>query len=162
MIADGVCYLTLTDKSYPKRLAFAYLDEIAKNFVDYLIGKFGEAAWRSKLETVARPYAFIEFDKTIAVRRKDYADPKSKANVGKLAEDLSDIHNIMKKNIQEVLDRGNKLDQVSLVSDNLVSESKRFYGDAKKLKMLAIYKKYGPIAFVALLFFAVFYYKFLF
>lgn len=27
MIEDGLCYLTLTDKAYPKRLAFLYLGE---------------------------------------------------------------------------------------------------------------------------------------
>ncbi len=32
-IADGICYLTLTDKTFPKKLAFAYLTEIQQGFV---------------------------------------------------------------------------------------------------------------------------------
>ena len=29
MIQLGICYLTLCDKGYPKRLAFLYLDEVS-------------------------------------------------------------------------------------------------------------------------------------
>jgi vesicle transport protein SEC22 len=32
LIDNGIVYLILTDKSYPKRLAFLFLEEIAKEF----------------------------------------------------------------------------------------------------------------------------------
>ena len=35
-------YLTLTDKSYPKKLAFAYLMDVQKEFVNELRKDFGE------------------------------------------------------------------------------------------------------------------------
>ncbi len=42
MISDGICYLTLTDKAYPKRLAFLFLEEISKDFVSELQEEYGE------------------------------------------------------------------------------------------------------------------------
>lgn len=66
--------------------------------------------WLSKVETVSHPYAFIKFDKVIQRKRKDYADPNSRQNMAKLNEGITDIHNIMKKNINEVLNRGERLD----------------------------------------------------
>jgi vesicle transport protein SEC22 len=48
----GVCYLTLCEKAYPKKLAFAYLEELQKEFW----GEFG-----NEVGTAARPYAFIKF-----------------------------------------------------------------------------------------------------
>ena len=30
MINDGICYLVLTDKAYPKRLAFLFLEEVIR------------------------------------------------------------------------------------------------------------------------------------
>ena len=42
MISDGICYLVLTDKSYPKRLAFLFLEDIAKDFVQELQDEYAE------------------------------------------------------------------------------------------------------------------------
>ena len=42
MIEDGICYLTLTDKSYPKRLAFLFLEDVAKEFVEELTREHGD------------------------------------------------------------------------------------------------------------------------
>jgi vesicle transport protein SEC22 len=42
MIEDGICYLTLTDKSYPKRLAFLFLEDVAKEFVEELKREHGD------------------------------------------------------------------------------------------------------------------------
>lgn len=66
--------------------------------------------WLRTVETVGRQYAFIKFDRVIQKRRRDYLDPNSSANLKKLNDDLQSIHNIMRKTIDDVLDRGNKLD----------------------------------------------------
>lgn len=64
-----------------------------------------------QVETAARPYAFIKFDKVIQKKRKEYMDPQSRNNMARLNDDLADIHSIMKRNIEEVLNRGEKLDR---------------------------------------------------
>lgn len=55
-----MCYLTLSDRSFPKRLAFLYLEEIHAGFVEELERDYG-GTWRDIVTTVARPYAFIKF-----------------------------------------------------------------------------------------------------
>ncbi len=55
---------------------------------------------RTKVETAARPYAFIAFDKVIQRKRKEFMDPTSRSNIARVNEDLADIQSIMKKNIQ--------------------------------------------------------------
>lgn len=47
MIEQGICYLTLAEKGYPKRLAFLYLEEIHQEFVGELRQDHGED-WRNK------------------------------------------------------------------------------------------------------------------
>jgi vesicle transport protein SEC22 len=127
MINDGICYLTLTDKTYPKRLAFLFLEEISRDFVADLQEEYGDE-WLRTVETVGRQYAFIKFgscdeifnhllcdlDRVIQKKRRDYLDPNSSSNTKKLNDDLQSIHNIMRKTIDDVLDRGNKLDGISL------------------------------------------------
>ncbi|GMF23769.1 unnamed protein product [Phytophthora lilii] len=52
--------------------------------------------------------------KFIQKKRKEYADPNSSQNMHRLNDDLADIHNIMRKNIQEVLNRGERVERKTL------------------------------------------------
>jgi hypothetical protein len=56
IIEFGVCYLCLCEKSYPKKLAFQYLDELQKEF---------QTQFGAEMQRVARPYAFVKFGKII-------------------------------------------------------------------------------------------------
>lgn len=52
LIAADVCYLTLTDRAYPKKLAYQYLEELQREFT---------SLYGQQIEAAARPYAFIKF-----------------------------------------------------------------------------------------------------
>jgi len=51
----------------------------------------------------------------------------------------------MKKNINEILDRGEKLDHVSSISNELKQRSKDFKWGAKKLTWQARMQQYAPM-----------------
>lgn len=51
----------------------------------------------------------------------------------------------MRKNIDEILNRGEKLDQVSSISNDLRSRSKDFKWGTKKLTLQARLQQYGPM-----------------
>ena len=51
-IDKDVCYLTMCDHEFSKRTAFSYLEELASQF---------SADYGNRVNTVARPYSFIEF-----------------------------------------------------------------------------------------------------
>eukprot|EP00126_Sphaerothecum_destruens_P004417 Sdes_comp18174_c0_seq3m7693 len=101
-IEYGVCYLTLVDKSYPKKLAFSYLQELQKQF---------QIEYGNEVGTAARPYAFIKFDTFIQKTKKNYMDTRAQRNLAKLNDELQDVQRIMTQNIQDVLGRGEKLDR---------------------------------------------------
>jgi len=52
IIEGRICYLTMCDRSYPKKLAFQYLEDLKNEF---------ERVNGPQIETAARPYAFIKF-----------------------------------------------------------------------------------------------------
>jgi hypothetical protein len=52
LIADNVVFLTIADKSYPRKLAFSYLDELSKEFA---------TTYGPKVDTIRKPYAFVGF-----------------------------------------------------------------------------------------------------
>ncbi|KAM3604053.1 uncharacterized protein V6R79_005829 [Siganus canaliculatus] len=56
IIAQGVCYLVLCNASFPKKMAFAYLEDLHSEFYD----QYGR-----RVPTVTRPYSFIEFGEII-------------------------------------------------------------------------------------------------
>jgi vesicle transport protein SEC22 len=41
MVRDSLCFLTMTESSYPKRVAFLYLDEVADVILGELSKEFG-------------------------------------------------------------------------------------------------------------------------
>ncbi len=155
MIEFGVVYLTLCERSYPKKLAFQYLEELQKEFHQ----SYGE-----EMQRVARPYAFVKFgtvvfmiDNFIQKTKKQYQDARAQRNLQRLNEDLGDVTRIMTKNIQEVLGRGEQLDRMQQASQSLSYESKKYMQDAKYLNWQALYQKYGPPVIVLTIVGLVFY-----
>jgi vesicle transport protein SEC22 len=127
LIADNVVYLTIADKSYPRKLAFSYLDELSKEFF---------TSYGAKVETVRKPYAFVGFgwstqwyvngndidltdhihtDTFMSKTARLYQDTRA-ANAGsgldRLNDDLQDVTRIMTKNMEELLWRGDSLDSM--------------------------------------------------
>ncbi|CAI5524425.1 unnamed protein product [Closterium sp. Naga37s-1] len=124
IVEGGVCYLTLCERSYPKKLAFQYLEELQREF---------EKVNRSQIETVARPYYFIKFDTFIQKTRKQYLDTHTQRNIDRLNDDLIEVQQIMTRNIQDVLGTGEKLDHLTQVSSRLSTESSAYAKKAKQL-----------------------------
>ncbi len=133
---------------------------MADSFIEHLVQQHGGDGWRRTVETAARPYAFIQFDPILQRKQREFVDPSSRVNSDKLSKDLSDIHSIMRQNIEQVLNRGEKLEHVSEISNNLVSESKKFKWGAKKLTLQAKINQYGPIVAMGLFIMVVIYIKF--
>lgn len=54
LIVEKVIYMCICDSSYPRKLAFSYLDELSKEF---------QRSYEGKIEAASRPYAFMGFGK---------------------------------------------------------------------------------------------------
>lgn len=55
-----MCYLVLCEGSFPKKLAFAYLEDLQAEFHE----QHGK-----KVPTVSRPYSFIEFGEKFSLEQ---------------------------------------------------------------------------------------------
>ncbi|PAV20518.1 transport Sec22 [Pyrrhoderma noxium] len=121
MIADNVVYLTIADKSYPRKLAFSYLDELSKEF---------QTSYGPKVDTARKPYAFVGFDTFMSKTSRLYQDTRTanaaNSHLDRLNDDLQDVTRIMTKNMEELLWRGDSLDRMSHLSTSLRSESEKY------------------------------------
>ncbi|KAJ1928372.1 SNAP receptor [Tieghemiomyces parasiticus] len=152
LIDTGIVYMCICDRAYPRKLAFSYLDEIAKEFNM----SYGEEVHRPGL----RPYAFIKFDTFMQKTKTLYQDSRTQHNLGKLNEDLRDISEIMTKNMEDLLWRGDTLERMDTMSENLRTQSLKYRKDAKHLNLQALYRKYGIPAVVFLAFLLLLYIRF--
>ncbi|KAI0347467.1 snare-like protein [Trametopsis cervina] len=142
LISNNVVYLVFADKSYPRKLAFSYLDELSKEF---------DVSYGAKVETVRKPYAFVGFDTFMGKTSRLYRDTR---NVGggsgldKLNDELQDVTRIMTKNMEELLWRGDSLDRMSHLSTSLRSESEKYRKAARNINLQAMLRQYAPIGAV--------------
>ncbi|KAK8645988.1 hypothetical protein V6N13_119791 [Hibiscus sabdariffa] len=150
IIEGRVCYLTMCDRAYPKKLAFQYLEDLKNEF---------ERVNGAQIETAARPYAFIKFDTFIQKTKRLYLDTRTQRNIAKLNDELYEVHQIMTRNVQEVLGVGEKLDQVSQMSSRLTSESRIYADKARDLNRQALIRKWAPVGIVLGVVFLLFWVK---
>lgn len=119
--------MCICDSSYPRKLAFSYLDELSKEFQ----GSYGE-----KIDSASRSYAFMGFgalftcaqistndiDTFISKTTRLYRDsrtltqgaggaPGPSSQLDQLNENLKDVTRIMTKNMEDLLWRGDSLDR---------------------------------------------------
>ncbi|KAI9301057.1 Longin-like domain-containing protein [Cunninghamella echinulata] len=141
IIEGSVCYLCICDRSYPRKLAFSYLEELSKEFnVSY-----GNEVDKPGL----RPYAFVKFDTFMQKTKRIYQDTRTQSNLTKLNEDLQDVTRIMTKNMEDLLWRGDSLDKMSHISSELKDSAQIYKDKARYLNLQALYRKYGPPVAIA-------------
>ena len=167
LIDQDVCYLVLCEQSYSKKLAFSFLEDLAQEFSS-LYGK--------KVQSVNRPYSFIEFGNTILIflndaeiqiisiiilfipdtyiqkARRSFMDSRTRRNLTAINTELQDVQRIMVRNIDDVLQRGSLLSDLDNKAQTLSISSQRYKRDARNLNMQSTYAKIGAAAIVLLVF----------
>ncbi|KIR68562.1 vesicle transporter SEC22 [Cryptococcus bacillisporus CA1873] len=154
LIVDKVIYMCICDNSYPRKLAFSYLDELSKEF---------QRSYGDKIDGATRPYAFMGFDTFIGKTTRLYRDSRSLTQGGgpaagpssrldQLNENLKDVTQIMTKNMEDLLWRGDSLDRMSQLSTSLRSESAKYRKAARNINLEALIRKWAPIGGIGLFF----------
>ncbi|KAI6250815.1 hypothetical protein HI914_00586 [Erysiphe necator] len=154
LISQDIVYLCISEKSYPRKLAFTYLSDLSSEFVTtYTIPQIHSPA--------LRPYAYMEFDTFISRTKKTYSDSRATQNLDKLNDELRDVTNVMTKNIEDLLYRGDSLDRMGEVSSRLREDSRKYRKAAVRINWDLLLKQYGPIGGLGLLIITFLWWRFL-
>ena len=108
----------------PKRVAIEFLLKISDNFKTFL------AQNKINLNTIDRD-TDIKFD-YIKNEIEEWQDPSKKDNLMKLQNELVEVQDIMRQNLEELLKREENLNDLIKKSEDLNAASKSFYIQAKK------------------------------
>ncbi|RKF79072.1 Protein transport protein sec22 [Golovinomyces cichoracearum] len=139
LIFQDIVYLCICRKSYPRKLAFTYLSDLSSEFLTTY------QHFQIHSPTL-RPYAFMEFDTFISRTKGTYSDSRAAQNLDKLNDELRDVTNVMTKNIEDLLYRGDSLERMGEVSSRLKEDSQKYRRAAVKMNWQLLLKQYGPIA----------------
>lgn len=148
LIDSDVVFLCICDGSYPRKLAFTYLADLAREFTTT-----HPAA--QVHNPGLRPYAFMDFDNFISKTKSTYADARATQNLDKLNDELRDVTQVMTKNIEDLLYRGDNLERMGEISSRLRDDSKKYRRAAVRINWELLVKQYGPFAalgFIILMF----------
>ena len=122
--SDNIGATIICDEEYPKRVAIEFLLKIIDNFKIFLKEK--------KIDlNVYTVDTDIKFD-YIKNEIEGWQDPSQKDGIMKLQDELNDVMDIMKKNLEELIKREDNLESLVIKSNDLSQTSKNFYIHAKK------------------------------
>ncbi|PPJ49725.1 hypothetical protein CBER1_02915 [Cercospora berteroae] len=144
VLNDAVAYLAITERSYPKKLALTYLEDIR--------AEFQTSYKRDEIhDPQLRPYQYSEFDRFIERSKKTYQDSRATDNLSRLNDELKDVTQVMTKNIEDLLYRGDSLEKMGDMSSRLRDDSLKYKRAAVRINWELLLKQYGPFAGLGLL-----------
>ncbi|KAL3342079.1 hypothetical protein AABB24_026212 [Solanum stoloniferum] len=121
MVENDICYLTLCESSYPRKLAFHYLQDLQQEF---------ERLDSSLVDRITKPYTFIKLDTIIGNIRKHYVDARTQANLSKLNAHRQKELDIATEELSLIIERRRRVEMMERkmqahISTSPVWESKR-------------------------------------
>jgi len=116
----GLAAVAICDNEYPDRVAFTLLAKILDEFSEmYPSGKWTGAESDTPFPALKGMLA-------------KYQDPTEADALAKIHKELDETKVILHKNMEDLLDRGEKLDDLVNKSEGLSASAKGFYKQAKK------------------------------
>ena len=131
---EDLVFFAITERAFPKELATIYLDDIAQEFLN----THKDTEYRSGS---LRPYAFNDFDTFIQRTKKSYENPRASNNLDKVQAQLRETTQIMSKNLEDLLYRGDSLDRMSTMSSDLRDASKKYKRAAVRINWELLLKQ---------------------
>mmetsp|Transcript_49603 Transcript_49603/g.106199 ORF Transcript_49603/g.106199 Transcript_49603/m.106199 type:complete len:201 (+) Transcript_49603:111-713(+) len=118
---QGIGAAVLVDAEYPMRVAFSLLSESVRVFLERMAGKWEDATSDQALSCPEVEALFQKFQ-----------NPTEADKLTKIEKDLDEVKGTVMQSMEDLLKRGESLDQLMQKSKDLSSTSVQFYRTAKK------------------------------
>lgn len=93
--------------------------------------------------------------------KKTYQDSRATDNLSRLNDELKDVTQVMTKNIEDLLYRGDSLDKMGDMSSRLREDSAKYKRAAVRINWELLLKQYGPWVGLAVVVVLLLYFRFL-
>jgi len=129
---EELLFIALTDRSFPPRMAFTFLTDIKNRF----LGKYKRTDWE---HAIAQSFN-AEFSGVLSLVMAHYNNASSgnaredDAAIRKIKDQLEDVKDVMRTNIDSLLNRGERIELLVDTTERLTQASMKFQESATRLK----------------------------
>lgn len=121
---DRIIYLCITDDDFERSKAFTFLNEVKRRF---------QTQYGVRAQT-ALPYSMnSEFSRVIASQMRALTDHKEKDNIEKVEAQVDELKGIMVRNIDQIADRGERLELLVDKTEDLQANAVTFKKSSRYL-----------------------------
>ncbi|XP_064382443.1 synaptobrevin homolog YKT6-like isoform X2 [Halichondria panicea] len=117
--SDSLACVVIADNDYPPRVAFTLMSKIMEEFSS----DFPRSSWDTPSSDLSYP--------PLDAHLKRYQDPREADPMMRVQSDLDETKIVLHETIEQLLERGEKLDDLVQKTDKLSGTSKAFYKEAK-------------------------------
>jgi len=121
----GLTYICMSDQEMGLRVPYAFLFDINNRF---------KATFREKLLTAGHMAMNDTFSRVLRDRTEFFSNDKNADKINKVKGEIEDAKQIMVKNIDKVLERGERIEMLVSKTDDLHTQSQSFKKKSTQLK----------------------------
>jgi len=122
---DGLGCTVLTDLEYEQRIAFGMAEKCLEDFLAQYPLEWKECPPGPPTERLVMPCPAVEGDLVT------FQNPAEADKITRMQKELDDVKDVLLRSIDQVLQRGEKLDDLVDKSEELSGASKQFYDTSK-------------------------------
>lgn len=137
---SGITYMCMTDDDNKRRIPFAFLEDIQQKFRN---------TYGDKAQTAIAFAMNTEFGR-ILQQRMDYFNNPASDTFSNVTNKLDDVKNIMVQNIENVLERGERLELLVDKTENLHQQAFKFQKSSRQLRSAMYWRKIRFYLIIAL------------
>jgi len=119
VVSDNVCYIAVSTETFPRRLSFSFLESVRDEY-----------SYKYKVQQSLRS-EFVDF---LEGEMRFFSDNPEADKIRGLKEKVDEVKAVMLENIDKVLQRGEKLEDIDRKAEELNKQTEVFVKKSKRLK----------------------------
>jgi vesicle-associated membrane protein 7 len=130
MVENQIAYMCIADPDTPTRTAYGFLEELRSKFKAAFAGSSSSYPKGPDLN----PTACAKFATQIAASIRMWNENPDSDKVGKLKTQIEGVKQVMLQNIDDVLERGERIDNIVNATESLQETAVNFNDNSRALK----------------------------
>lgn len=128
---NRIIYMCITDDEFERSRAFLYLNEVKRRF---------QTTYGSRADTAIAYSMNNEFAQVMAREMKHYSDSREVDTISRVHGELEEVKDIMVKNIDNIAERGERLELLVKKTEDLSQSSVSFRKTSRNLARVMFWK----------------------
>jgi len=125
LVSDGITYLCIAKRLYPRRLVFSFLEEIRKRFL---------SSYGDQVHSAGPLQMQHEFRPVLQQQMEHFSNEAEADKLAKVQQQVDEVTSVMRSNIDEALNRGERLDVLVDKAEDLRGGASQFQKSSTQLK----------------------------